>query len=466
MSKAPDLSELERLHDEVREEGAKIASLLNGHKVLHDEADKVEWPVIAPQAYHGLAGEIVGTIEPHTEGDPVSVLIHFLIAFGNEVGSGPHFWVESKRHYANEFAVIVGNTAQGRKGTSWSHPRRLFEIASPSWEANCIKTGLSSGEGLIWEVRDEITKREPIREGNPRRIVRYEEVVTDPGVEDKRRLIVEEEFASVLAQVERKGNILSQITRQAWDHMTLSPMTKNDPSKATGAHISIVGHITKDELLRQLSETEKANGFGNRFLWFLVKRSKCLPEGGALSREDFNGMGQALRGALEAARNIGEMRRDDDARKLWASIYPTLSGERRGLTGSLLARAEAHVLRLSMIYALLDQSPVIRVPHLEAALAVWDYAEASALLIFGNATGDWVADRIQSALKDGPMTETDIRDLFLRNVKAERIQTALKILLAMCRIKEEKVETGGRPATHWRLASDTTKTTKAPKVIV
>ena len=43
-------------------------------------------------------------------------------------------------------------------------------------------------------------------------------------------------------------------------------MAKNTPAKATDAHISIVGHITEQELHRALAEVEGFNGFANRFL--------------------------------------------------------------------------------------------------------------------------------------------------------------------------------------------------------
>src|SRR5581483_4114637 len=100
--------------------------------------------------------------------------------------------------------------------------------------------------GLIWHVRDPIEKREPVRErGRP---PRYETVVADPGEEDKRLLVVEPEFANVLKQTERQGNTLSALLRQAWETGTLQTLTKNSPAKATGAHISVIGHITADEL--------------------------------------------------------------------------------------------------------------------------------------------------------------------------------------------------------------------------
>jgi len=36
------------------------------------------------------------------------------------------------------------------------------------------------------------------------------------------------------------------------------------------------------------------------------------------------------------------------------------------------SRAEAQVLRLSAIYAVLDSTSIVGLPHLQAALAVWD----------------------------------------------------------------------------------------------
>jgi hypothetical protein len=105
-----------------------------------------EWPEPPHEAiYHGLAGEIVRTIDPHTEADPVAILVQFLVAFGSAVGRGPHFLAEADRHGANLFAVFVGETAKGRKGSSWGQARRVVEMAEADWTAR-VKSGLSSGE--------------------------------------------------------------------------------------------------------------------------------------------------------------------------------------------------------------------------------------------------------------------------------------------------------------------------------
>ena len=106
------------------------------------------------EAFHGLVGDFVKTIEPHTESDPAALLIQFLVVFGNVIDRNAHFHIEADDHYANLFTVIVGRTAKARKGTSWGHVKSFFKEVDEEWGSNRIKSGLSSGEGLIWNVRD------------------------------------------------------------------------------------------------------------------------------------------------------------------------------------------------------------------------------------------------------------------------------------------------------------------------
>src|SRR4051812_37288351 len=109
-------------------------------------------------------------------------------------------------------------------------------------------------------------------------------------------------------------------------------------------------------------------------------------------------------------------------------------------------------MRLAAIYAVMDESYEIEHEHLLAALALWEYAEASARYIFGDATGDPVADQIDEALKaadsDG-MTRTEISHALGRNRSSEHINRALGLLLNLGRVRREAEETGGRRAERW-----------------
>ena len=418
-----------------------------------DTVSDPPWPILAKEALHGLAGDIVRTIDPYTEAAQVAVLLNVLTAFGNCINSSAHATHEKTKHPARLFAVLVGDTSKGRKGTSWSTSRYLVSLCDSDWSRSRIKSGLSSGEGLIYNVRDARWGKEPIKEKG--RIVGYQDVCVDEGENDKRLLIVEPEFASVLTVANRDGNTLSMNVRDAWDTGNLSPLTKNNPICATNAHVSILGHITKHELLARLDDTSKANGFANRFLWALVKRSKELPEGEAVPDEMMQPLADRLNEVITFSRTDCRVKRDDAAKALWAEVYHDLSEGKPGLLGAVLSRAEAQVLRLSVIYALLDKSSDIRVEHLQAALALWEYCERSALLIFGQKLGDPTADRILEAIRntgEAGMSENDIYELFGKHKSANERARAIGLLLSLGLVKAEKQETGGRPRTIYRAA--------------
>ncbi len=407
------------------------------------------WPTLAREALYGLPGRIVETIDPYTEADPVATLVHTLVGVGNLIGPVAHACVQHDRHPGRLNALLVGRTGKGRKGTSWSTLRHLLGQLDDEWARFRVKTGLSSGEGLIYNVRDARSEKQPIREKG--RVVGYEDVRLDEGEEDKRLLIIEPEFAVTLRVIARENNTLSGILRQAWDSGDLATLTKNSPLRATSAHISIIGHITVEEIRRYLTETERANGFANRFLFCLVRRSKCLPESEPVPDGKLAPLVKELREVVAFAAALeGEIARDEAARAVWAEVYPALSEETPGLVGAILNRAEAQVLRLSVLYAVLDRSRVIKPDHLKAALALWDYAEASARRIFAERLGAPVADLILEHLRtQGPMTETVISALFGRHKPAAEIQAALNYLENLRKARSHEVQTEGRSATVW-----------------
>jgi len=406
------------------------------------------WPApIGDEAYHGIAGEIVSAIAPHSEADPVALLLTFLAAAGSAMGRSFYAQAEGDRHGTNIFCVLVGDSSKARKGSSFGRIKDLMARVDPMWAQDHITTGLSSGEGFIHEVRDPYEKETLVKGSDP---PRYVTEVVDAGVEDKRLLLVESEFVSPLKMMAREGNTLSAIIRQAFDSGTLRTMTKSSPTRATDAHISIIGHVTRDELLRNLSETESGNGFANRFLWVCAKRGRVLPEGGG--QIYYGDLIPRLHGVLVKAQGDRLLARDADAKAMWALVYEELSEGKPGLLGAVTARAEAIVLRLSVLYASLDGDNAIRVPHLLAALAVWEYCEASSKYIFGDATGDSIADKILIGLREssGGLTRTAVSDLLNHHVSAKRLDQALNLLQrhkkAACHIDV----TDGHPAERWK----------------
>jgi hypothetical protein len=389
------------------------------------------WPAPpAPAAYHELVGEIVRTISPHTEADPVAILTQLLVAFGAAVGRCAWFTVEATRHHPHEFMLLVGDSSRARKGSSWDHVRRLITTIDPSIEPR-ILTGLSSGEGLIWAVRDPTTQ--------------------DPGHSDQRLLVIEPEFASVLKAASREISTLSPTLRSAWDGRPLAILTRAAPARSTSAHIAVIGHITQHELRRHTTSVELTNGYLNRILLVACRRQRLLPEGGDPDPLAATGLTRLLAATVKHAQAAGEIRLDPDARELWHHAYRQLAEPHPGIIGQITARAEAHTIRLALLYALTDGQRQISRHHLTAALALHDYAARSAAWALTGATGQPLAEQIHATLRHSPtgLTRSQISDTLKHNQPAGQIDHALNALQAAGRATVTRIATGGRPAQLW-----------------
>ena len=386
-------------------------------------------PALADAALYGLAGLVVRGLAPHSEADPAAILLQFLAAFGNLVGPAPHCLVGSTRHALNLFVVLVGESSKARKGTSWHQVAGLFAEADPAWVASRVTTARPTPNSIRLALRD----RQPL--------------------DDRRLFLLSEEFASVLHALGREAGTLSPLLRCAWDGGDLCAHDSHPPVQPAAAHISLVGHITQSELAQRLSSTESHNGFANRCLWTSVRRSKSLPEGGGLPPEQQASLAGELRRTLDWANSQAGIlfSRTPAAKELWNDRYPALSQGRPDAYGAATSRAEAQVLRLSAIYAALDCSPAVEVCHLHAALAVWEYCQASARLFFDASPVDPTARRISQALNLNPqgLTKTQIRRLFDGHVTTERIDLALEQLNSLGLTSRQTSSGRGRPSTLW-----------------
>jgi hypothetical protein len=343
--------------------------------------------------------------------------------------------------------VLVGKTAQGRKGTSFGRVKEIFRGLDEHHEKESLTSGLASGEGLIYHVRDAQITNKKNKDTN-----QLEEVVIDSGVSDKRLMVVESEFAQVLRVQGREGNTLSSNIRNLWDTGNARSLTKNSPLKTTDAHVSIIGHITKDELLITLSEVESANGYANRFLFCAVERARFLPFGADVPKIELAKLQDRLADAILFSQQKEQMNFSIEASKLWVTSYEKLETSRFGFLAKITQRASPYVLRIALIFALLDKNSLIEKQHLEAALSVWQYSEDSARYIFGERLGNKEAERILAALKenqDTGLTRTEIRDLFDRHIKLEKLNAALSVLLENGLAEPKKQSTIGRTKEIW-----------------
>lgn len=385
------------------------------------------WPVLHDDALHGVAGDVVRAVLPHTEADPAALLLTLLTFAGAVIGNGPHVLAGDDRHPARLFTVLVGDTAKARKGTSFASVRRVMQAAVDGFIAEAVVSGFGSGEALI----------DTANEG------------------DGRLLVYEPEFARILNVCRRDGSSLSSVIRDAWDGQRLQVRSRSKTTvcETDQASVSVIAHVTNEELAARLTDTEVANGFANRFVFALVRKSKVLPSGGSLDESDVRWLAKKMGDAITCARALGRMFRSAEAESVWDRMYRWMDrDDPGGLVGAVIARDAAQVLRLSVLYAALDDSRQIDVVHLRAAWAVWRYARQSAALIFRNSPGDAKAERIlRFVIEAGDVgrTRNELHAHLGGHVKAVAIEAVVERLEDAGLVEQHKRRSGdkgGRPA--------------------
>jgi hypothetical protein len=389
-------------------------------------------------AFYGIAGKCINLMAQHCESSRESLLLQFLVIAGNIIGRSVYVYAGGAFLFPNEYVVCVGSTSRGRKGTAWRMNEHLAAIVAPDWYNSCSVSEVQSGEGLVHRVRDEV-------KGFPKKDRRRkkddeppEEIILDAGISDKRLLSIEQEFSLILKMAQRQGNSLTEIYRKAWDSpQKLRTTNKNSPLEASEPHISFIGHTNKEELLETLNEVDLSNGYANRILWCAAKRTQLMPNAEYLDWNRYPEILDELKAVFKQyLPNTGEptrFYRSEAAQQLWTQLYFKLNNEKNtfGFIDGVLVRDTSHLLKLALIYAVLDQSETIEVAHFNAALAICDFCQASVRWLFSERTGDRLANTILFALIRAPngMTKKEISDnVCYRNTPIAKIEKALETL--------------------------------------
>lgn len=376
-----------------------------------------------PEVYCGFPGLFARRTGPWTEAAPVAVIGTLLSAVGACVGSRTHLLIGNTRHPLIVWPLILGRTASGRKGTALGLVRSVLSLAAPSFDTNNLTSGLSSGEGLIHAVRDaEMDPIEAERSGKKH---------VDEGVADKRRLVVETEFAAVLARARRDGNTLASVLRQAWDGDNLSVLTKSS-YRSTAPHIGLVAHATPREFIRRLREEELAGGTYNRLLPLASRQSKRLPHAPPVPEEVMKDLAAELGALLESVRETSpRLERTPAADEVWADeLYGefTADDEEDERVGQFVARAAPYCLRLAGLYCLLDGAgPRIDVTHLRAAAALVRFSMMTVRSLYNVPTTVKPAeDRLRTALvENGELSKSQLYRVLNGNYPMEELEQML-----------------------------------------
>jgi hypothetical protein len=408
-------------------------------------------PTLGDDAWHGLAADIVRVLDPSTEADPQAVLFVLLAMIGNYFGRRPQAWAGATEHPARLWPLLVGKTAAGKKGTAVNVAAWFLRQFDEEYMRDNVTSGLSTAEGLIQEVAD------------PKPSEAAEDDGFDPGLEppDKRRIFREDEFATLLGRSRRENNVISAAVREAYDGVPMRVKTRNDPLVATDHHVTIVGCITPEELLAKLTDTDVANGFANRFLVVYSQRSKSLPRDVPFDREAVAGLVSRLDKAVRAAAKVGRIPFTERGIKVWDEYYYAMDA--RALPGGRIAdlvnRWAANTLRLAVTYALLDGEDAMDDTHVRAAIACWQYIEASIRHVFDDEEADKDLQRLMEYVDQAPdvgfRSRNDVYErLFAKHIGKADLDRLLAKLVGTGKYEERKVQPvdeatgkpkGGRP---------------------
>lgn len=388
------------------------------------------------EAFHGLAGKIVRLLEPYLEVDRAAILANVLACTGVLFERNAYAKVAADFHYPIDYFLIVGDTAKARKGTTTNSVLELAERVSPAFKSRVLYS-LSTGEGLINAVTRDSDEKKEIAEP------KYPAAFVNLG-----------ELAGLLAVMARDNNTLSSVVRDAWDGKPLQVNTRHLRLCVENVSLGIIANVTRSDLVK-VNPVDIGNGFINRFIFIWSERGRLLPEGAnidALFRsEAWLLVLKELHAAIAASAGIGGVARDSETDELWKAMYYDFNKGGDSIVDKLIARNDAHTLRLSLLYALLDKSTVIKPCHLEAARAVWDYSEQSLKYIFSAPDVD--SQKILDALdKEGPMTSGEMRvRIFRQNRTADYIESKLEGLEKERKIRrvEKEFKTGRKVA--WAL---------------
>jgi hypothetical protein len=397
------------------------------------------------EAFRGVLGEFVACVCEKSEAHPAPVLAQTLAMTGCAVGRGPHIMIgPGDFHRPKLFVLTIGKSARARKGTSLKAPTMLMERVDPTLRH---VRDLSSGEAAIDLFRDESIEVDPDTN---------EETVTHPGAEDKRAVIVLEEYGGLLRKAKGQTNTLFANLRLLWDDNRIENVTRGGGRITASDHVAAtLNHIVKDELVDLTSAgTELSNGFMNRHLFVYSGKTSPKPFGQDLSPLMWEHFVNEFRQSIRFGSVMGAYPLAADARVLWnEDLYPRLwAAEYEGIVDAVTTRGAAYVLRMAMVYAILDRAKLIQPEHLIAAEAVWDYSVATAHWVWGDISTNKVLTDVWNTLRGlggQGIKRWDLHEQVGKHHGKKRFGEALDHLESVGFALRTKEPTGGRPAELW-----------------
>jgi len=350
----------------------------------------------------------------------------FLQVFGCVLGRRLSVY-HATRLYPNFYNCLVGRSGLTRKDTTWSRGR------------------------VVLEKLHELSEDDP---NPPFKIVRgirsYEGLLDELAGHRKVRLIQLGELLSLLTKAKQDslGNVIPALT-ELYDSPELvnPPIHQKDVKPAQEPFLSIMAGTTQAWLQKALTERDIYGGFANRWCYFYGLSKDPIPNPpkvDAYKREAIVTHLNQIRSWAEDVPN-GELQISDEANVLFEAYYATYYRrcQQDGLIPTLIVRVQDFIWKIALLYAADTMSDTIMGHHLEAAIAVGDYLEASVAEVFANfgkSKGKEKETKLLDFLRgEGrPIPERDLYRHF--NMSAKEMENVVAPLLKIGLVKNSYVK--------------------------
>ncbi|HCG6382282.1 TPA: DUF3987 domain-containing protein [Vibrio parahaemolyticus] len=400
-------------------------------------------PKLRQEGYYGCLSEMSKDLTENTEANRSFVANNIMMAIAAGTPSAnvvmPFGAINTELRM---FSLQVLPSGCG-KGVSEKQTKAMFteaiqllnnNIVSPQsglpLYARVFSGGLSTGEGIAYELRDSIVNENGDEE---------------QGIEDKRLLVLEPEFINVLVKSNVPGSILSSTVRKIFDADSLEPMTKTNRVKCTNPDVCIIGQITPEELVKKLDSVSISNGLANRFPIFSGTQPIYQPIPKVIEKEKLQKHAKKLNEVMHWCHSSPKILTMSDCyEELWREKYCDLKqiGASGSIEKSLMTRAPHYASMYAMLFATLDMTTVVTANHLTASLAWIDYWHESVRYIFGTEAAAYKAEKtnleafeVLNKIKElvatnngQPITRTPLQQALGKKYTSKQLSDVLKFL--------------------------------------
>ncbi|MFC2033709.1 hypothetical protein ACFLUB_04265 [Chloroflexota bacterium] len=378
----------------------------------------LELPAIA---WRGLFRDYQDMVAPTTEAADAFHYAAFLQVFGCTIGRRLHVY-HAGRQFPNFYTCMVGRSGLTRKDTTWSRGEavlndlHVYSEDDPSPPFKAVR-GLRSAEGLLDELAGD----------------------------RKVRLIMLGEILSLFAKASQQSlsNIIPALT-EFYDMKDVinPPVHQKDVKPAREPFLSIMAGTTQDWLQKALTERDIYGGFANRWCFFYGVPKDPMPNPPKVDTDNRNKLVQDLNQIRDWTDSVpnGEITISDEANTLFKDYYMEYYHhcQQTGLIPTLIVRIQDFVWKIALLYAADTMSGTISRDHLEAAIGVGNYLEASVAEVFANfgaSRGKQDETRVYEYLKSfgNPIPYRDVyRNL---NLSGKDLEAAIVPLLKVGMVK-------------------------------